>query len=121
MNRRLPTRATAALIIALFAACTTPITFLVSQASEKRDVARIQDLRQARVADAARADEVMCQENNRQDAVLTALLRSNTESRKFESSRPPLALAEKRLLRDYLEKLAPRDCGRLSSSKPFKR
>jgi hypothetical protein len=90
--------------------------------SNSDSIEHIQDLREDRLADVARADVLVCEENNRQDAILTALLKASDAARRLEVSRPPLTKKEKKLLRDSLASVVQRDCRRLpSATKPFKR
>ena len=89
--------------------------------SNRAAVDNVQDLREGRVTDIARADVAICEENNRQDAIITAILRSSVKTRELDLARPALTDREKALVRRSIKQLVQQDCTNLPSSRPFAR
>jgi hypothetical protein len=82
-------------------------------------IERIEELRQQRVRDTAATAVAVCADNNRQDAILSALLRSTLAQRKREFSPPPTR-TEQKLFKGSLKQLRPRDCFKLPAVKPYR-
>ena len=91
------------------------IAYLILVVALLAAFARTEDGRQDSLADVARADVEICEENNRQDAIITALLKAADISRKLDTSRPALTKKEKMLLRDSLEAVEQQNCENLPS------
>jgi hypothetical protein len=81
-------------------------------------IERIEELRRDRVAADSATDLLICEENNRQDTILTALLKSDRDARNFETIRPALTDEEKTLLRESLAAVTQKNCSRLPSTAP---
>ena len=94
--------------------------FIVGGIREDAAVDRIQDLRQSRIADVARADRFVCEENNRQDFIITAILRASVKTRELDAARPALTRKEKELVQRSFDELVQANCGDLPT-KPFRR
>ena len=87
----------------------------------RTSIDRIQDLRESRLADVARTDELVCEENNRQDAIITAILRASVKMRELDEARPALTRKERALVRRSFKQLVQQNCGNLPSTRPFRR
>jgi len=94
--------------------------FIVGGIREDAAVDRIQDLRQSRIADVARADRFVCEENNRQDFIITAILRASVKTRELDAARPALTRKEKELVQKSFDELVQANCENLPT-KPFRR
>jgi len=87
----------------------------------RASIDHIQDLRQLRLADVARTDVLVCQENNRQDAIITAILRASVKTRELDAARPALTRKERELVQKSFDQLVQQNCRNLPSSRPFRR
>jgi hypothetical protein len=87
----------------------------------RASISRVQDLRQLRLADLARSDVLVCEENNRQDAIITAILRASVKTRELDTARPALTKKERALVLRSFKQLVQQNCKNLPSSRPFRR
>ncbi len=79
--------------------------------------ARTEDNRRDRLADGARTDVLICEENNRQDVVSTAILRASVKTRELDEARPTLTKKEKAVVLESYQQLVLQDCSNLPSVK----
>lgn len=110
--------ATIAVLLLLFVGSVGAVVSVVAL-SNRAAIEHVQDLREGRIADIARADIAICEENNRQDAIITAILRASVKARELDAARPALTPKEKALVRRSFKQLVQQNCTNLPSSRPF--
>lgn len=89
------------------------ITFAVATTESVEADRELQRQRAVTISNLQQSSKQNCEDNNRQDAVLTAILKTSETQRKQDTTRPPLNEAERAILKESYAKLKGRDCAHL--------